>query len=322
MNHTLTYRSKSPGTNIGGYRYFFNGQEGDNEVFGEVANFGYEFRQYDSRLARWWSVDPKWNEYPSVSPYVFCMDNPIMLVDPDGEKVVPFGLLEYYGKAKYGNSHLGEVQKIGIYNVIPIYDNNNKIISYNAVREYTIRGETYWRTEYQMDPSDLGDFKDNIRYYESCANMIYAFGEPDWRYVALGDKLTNGKFGTALNIFGSVWQDAITKPDFWLSIALSTGYTALNIKSNSILTNARNGKGNFGLGSATVSEANLAGAKWVGEGARLSSSGKAWISADGTRQYRMPAHKKKSGKYQANFESRSSADGKWTNDGHLDIITE
>ena len=59
---TTHYQSSTPqSTNIGGYRYFFNGQEGDNEVFGEVANFGYEFRQYDSRLGRWWSVDPKWN---------------------------------------------------------------------------------------------------------------------------------------------------------------------------------------------------------------------------------------------------------------------
>ena len=71
-------------TNIGGYRYFFNEQEADNEVYGEVANFGYEFRQYDSRLGRWWSVDPKWSEYPSVSPYVFCNGNPINRVDPKG----------------------------------------------------------------------------------------------------------------------------------------------------------------------------------------------------------------------------------------------
>ncbi len=84
MNPPLTYRSKSPGTNIGGYRYFFNGQEGDNEVFGEVANFGYEFRQYDSRLGRWWSIDPKWNEYPGVSPYVFCNGSPVMLMDLKG----------------------------------------------------------------------------------------------------------------------------------------------------------------------------------------------------------------------------------------------
>ena len=76
--------TKSP--NIGEYRYFFNGQEDDNEVFGEMASFGYEFRQYDSRLGRWWSVDPKWNEYPGVSPSVFCNGSPIMLMDLKGEE--------------------------------------------------------------------------------------------------------------------------------------------------------------------------------------------------------------------------------------------
>ena len=88
MKTLLTYRQKTTGTNIGGYRYFFNGQEGDNEVFGEVANFGYEFRQYDSRLGRWWSVDPKWNEYPGVSPFVFCNGSPIILIDTKGEEGV------------------------------------------------------------------------------------------------------------------------------------------------------------------------------------------------------------------------------------------
>ena len=82
---TIHYQSLTPqSTNTGGYRYFFNGQEGDNEVFGEVANFGYEFRQYDSRLGRWWSVDPKWNEYPGVSPYAFCGGNPIIIRDING----------------------------------------------------------------------------------------------------------------------------------------------------------------------------------------------------------------------------------------------
>ena len=85
MKPPFTTSPNFPSTNIGGYRYFFNGQEVDNEVFGEVANFGYEFRQYDSRLARWWSVDPKWSEYPALSPFVFCNGSPIMLMDPDGE---------------------------------------------------------------------------------------------------------------------------------------------------------------------------------------------------------------------------------------------
>ncbi len=36
MNPTLTYRPKFTSTNIGEYRYFFNGQEADNEVFVQV----------------------------------------------------------------------------------------------------------------------------------------------------------------------------------------------------------------------------------------------------------------------------------------------
>ena len=86
MKPLLTYSPKSPGTNIGGYRYFFNGQESDNEVFGEVAKFGYEFRQYDSRLGRWWSVDLEWKRSPVSSPYIFCNNNPIIMVDLEGRE--------------------------------------------------------------------------------------------------------------------------------------------------------------------------------------------------------------------------------------------
>ena len=73
---------------MGGYRYFFNGQEADNEVFGEGALAGYEFRQYDTRLGRWWGIDRKAAKYPSLSPYQFCADNPIRMVDVDGSDFV------------------------------------------------------------------------------------------------------------------------------------------------------------------------------------------------------------------------------------------
>ena len=40
------------------YRYGFNGMERDDEVSGEGNQYGADYRQYDSRLARWTSVDP------------------------------------------------------------------------------------------------------------------------------------------------------------------------------------------------------------------------------------------------------------------------
>ena len=33
------------------------------------------------------SVDPMSEKYPSLSPYVYCADNPIKLVDPNGEEI-------------------------------------------------------------------------------------------------------------------------------------------------------------------------------------------------------------------------------------------
>ncbi|MBQ3784703.1 MAG: hypothetical protein II838_14910 [Lachnospiraceae bacterium] len=68
----------------GGYRYFFNGQEADNEAYGQGSLAGYEFREYDTRLGRWWGVDPMVRSFPGESPYAFCYGNPIIAKDCNG----------------------------------------------------------------------------------------------------------------------------------------------------------------------------------------------------------------------------------------------
>ena len=55
----------------GGYRYFFNGQEADNEVLGEGALHAFEYRMHDTRIGRFWSVDPLAGDYPYWSTYQF-----------------------------------------------------------------------------------------------------------------------------------------------------------------------------------------------------------------------------------------------------------
>lgn len=64
-------------TDIGEYRYFFNGQEADNEVFGEIALQAFEFRMHNARLGRFWSVDPLAAKYPWNSTYAFAENMPI-----------------------------------------------------------------------------------------------------------------------------------------------------------------------------------------------------------------------------------------------------
>ena len=42
-------------------------------------------RHYNSDLSIWLSVDPMSDKYPGVSPYAYCGNNPVRLVDPNGE---------------------------------------------------------------------------------------------------------------------------------------------------------------------------------------------------------------------------------------------
>ena len=42
---------------------------------------------YHSNLSIWISVDPLADKYPNLSPYTYCADNPVRLVDPDGRDV-------------------------------------------------------------------------------------------------------------------------------------------------------------------------------------------------------------------------------------------
>ena len=63
--------------------FTFSAKEKDSET--GFSYFG--SRYYSSDLSIWLSVDPQASKYPSLSPYVYCANNPIRLVDPNGEEV-------------------------------------------------------------------------------------------------------------------------------------------------------------------------------------------------------------------------------------------
>ena len=47
-------------------------------------------RHYHPNLSIWLSVDPMSDKYPSLSPYTYCGNNPVRLVDPDGRDYTDF----------------------------------------------------------------------------------------------------------------------------------------------------------------------------------------------------------------------------------------
>ena len=80
----------------------FSAKERDVET--GLSYFG--ARYYSSDLSIWLSVDPMSDKYPSLSPYVYCANNPVKLVDPNGEEIGPIwpkkGVNTYYCKLKGG----------------------------------------------------------------------------------------------------------------------------------------------------------------------------------------------------------------------------
>jgi len=61
-----------------------------------LSPFSFQFspplaRHYNSSLSIWLSVDPMSDKYPGVSPYAYCGNNPVRLVDPNGREICDGG---------------------------------------------------------------------------------------------------------------------------------------------------------------------------------------------------------------------------------------
>jgi hypothetical protein len=105
------------------YRFGFNTQEKDDEVYGAGNLNTAEFWEYDTRLGRRWNVDQK----PKVeeSPYATFANNPILFTDVQGDSAVSDGK---GGTAWEGNvtDQCGETFS-GKYSVEDIRDFNYKL---------------------------------------------------------------------------------------------------------------------------------------------------------------------------------------------------
>lgn len=74
----------------GGYRFGFNGKEKDNELKGDGNSYDFGSRTHDPRLGRWIALDQLTFLSPSKTPYGYAINNPMVMIDTDGEKEKPF----------------------------------------------------------------------------------------------------------------------------------------------------------------------------------------------------------------------------------------
>lgn len=80
---------KTEGTNrtitVRFYPFVSTGKERDEET--GYGYFGARYMDHEL-MTMWLSVDPLVDKYPSISPYNYCMLNPVRVIDPDGNEVM------------------------------------------------------------------------------------------------------------------------------------------------------------------------------------------------------------------------------------------
>ena len=65
--------------------YKYNGKE--QQTLSYMTTLDYGARQYDPSLAKWTTQDPMWEKYYGTSSYAYCVDNPVIHVDPTGQLI-------------------------------------------------------------------------------------------------------------------------------------------------------------------------------------------------------------------------------------------
>lgn len=100
------------------YNYKYNGKE-----LQETGMYDYGARMYMPDIGRWTTLDPLAEKYPSWSPYVYCSDNPINRIDPDGRFDTKFG--PWWHRIWNGGSHSSSIK----------YDGKRKEYYYNTLNE-------------------------------------------------------------------------------------------------------------------------------------------------------------------------------------------
>ena len=65
-------------------RWLFSGKESQSFLYANISLLDFGARMYNPTIARWTTSDPMSEKYYGISPYVYCLGNPISIIDPNG----------------------------------------------------------------------------------------------------------------------------------------------------------------------------------------------------------------------------------------------
>ncbi len=164
------------------YKFQYNGKEKQEEL--GLAWSDFETRMYDAQLGRWHVVDPKANDFSWQSPYTSMDNNPINVIDPDGQSGVPIvdkeskTITVYSTFVFYGSQANNELSAAIANEIAWQYNSANGKVKVDGI-EYSVKFKIHYKTVTESEAMKMADGntnaainfvrveKNNIRYHRS-----------------------------------------------------------------------------------------------------------------------------------------------------------
>jgi len=236
--------------------YKYNGKKLDR--FQGVDMYDYGARHYDAALGRWFTVDPMAEKYYSFSQYVYCANNPVRFIDPNGKEIDLSGMSEEERK-RYESQIATQRENSKLFNAMYSSLENSKEVYVTQYGKTTTIEGTSEAVEGQFIPNKDGGgtvtFSDAItdikggtlseelfHAYQHDNKANYAKGEFNVEFEA---KMAVTAIGNEYGGFGAIsgaegFQNKISYGDYGNNTMIITPTSVISSRFNSDYISAAN----------------------------------------------------------------------------------
>ena len=169
--------------------FSFTGKERDEET-----GYGYFGARYmDHELTTMWlSVDPMADKYPGISPYAYCVWNPVKLIDPDGKDTI---------KIHIDKGTIEQIKSDGNHSIN--YYENGKLVCLNLIEkdkcEFMTRSIGYKNNDEEIECHTNHLYCSNSEIGEQIFKKIAKLNPPvEWDYYSMrANETTQGDLSSS-----------------------------------------------------------------------------------------------------------------------------
>ena len=158
----------------------YNGKELD-KMHG-LNTYDYGARQYNPITARWDRVDPLGEKYYSISPYAYCANNPVILVDPDGNS--PLSALIKIAAKKGVKAGIKTYVKNNIEHRLKNYMSKNMLKQFAKDVDEVVGAldNTWWENAFELLPV-VGDIYGTSKFAKQMRTVYDKLQDLENKYV-------------------------------------------------------------------------------------------------------------------------------------------